>query len=78
MPTESQHHPSQLFTLRIWQESVGEGEVEWRGQLQHVPSGQNFYFREWHVLIRLLLAELTELKLPPDALRGRSPADDSQ
>jgi len=49
--SESGHRPSQLFTLRLWPEELGNGQVEWRGSVQHVPSGQQRYFREWPALV---------------------------
>lgn len=39
-------HRSQLFTMRLWREDVGEGRTEWRGQVTHVLSGKARYFRE--------------------------------
>jgi len=46
---------SHLFTVRVWQEAVSHTEAEWRGRLQHVPSGQVYYFRSWNGLIAHLL-----------------------
>lgn len=43
---ESRHH-SQLFTVRMWREDLGNGRSEWRGQVQHVLSGETCYFRDW-------------------------------
>jgi hypothetical protein len=40
-----------LFTVRVWQEDLGQGHLEWRGKVQHVMSGEVFYFREWQDLI---------------------------
>jgi hypothetical protein len=42
---------SHLFTVRVWQEDLGQGRLEWRGKVQHVMSGEGFYFREWQDLI---------------------------
>ncbi len=47
-PSPSPH--SQLFTVRVWREDLGEGRSEWRGQVQHVLSGPARYFRDWHTL----------------------------
>jgi hypothetical protein len=41
---------SQLFTLRIWVEDVGDGCHEIRGQIKHVTTGEAAYFREWAVM----------------------------
>jgi hypothetical protein len=54
----SQQHLWHLFTVRLWMEDLGEGRAEWRGQLQHVLSGETHYFREWPALIAVLLAML--------------------
>jgi hypothetical protein len=40
--------------LRLWQEDLGEGRVEWRGKVQHVTSGEAHYFRDWSKLIAAL------------------------
>jgi hypothetical protein len=48
---ESGTRPSQLFTLRLWPEELGNSQVEWRGSVQHVTSGQQRYFREWPALV---------------------------
>ena len=45
---------SQLFTVRIWREHLGEGSSEWRGKVEHVLSGQTRYFRDWAALIAAL------------------------
>ncbi len=56
-PRPPQNH---LFTLRVWQAEVGEGQMEWRGKLQHVVSGQTHYFRNWPALILYLGEMLSE------------------
>ena len=33
---------------------MGDGQWEWRGKVQHVGSGEAFYFREWQALIARL------------------------
>ena len=43
--------PSQLFTVRVWCEDLGNGCFEWRGKVQHVTSGEVRYFRDWPALI---------------------------
>ncbi len=45
---------SQLFVLRMWQENLGEGQLEWRGKVQHMISGEAHYFRDWSGLIACL------------------------
>jgi hypothetical protein len=51
---------SQLFTVRVWLEELGEGRSEWRGKVQHVLSGEARYFRDWATLI----AALQEMQRP--------------
>lgn len=45
---------SQLFTLRVWTEEVGNGRIEWRGTIQHVLTGETHHFRDWQTLIQLI------------------------
>ncbi len=45
---------SQLFVLRMWQENLGEGQLEWRGKVQHMISGEAHYFRDWSGLMACL------------------------
>jgi hypothetical protein len=68
--TSQQQQHSHLFTVRLWIEDLGDGRAEWRGQVQHVLSGETHYFREWPRLIALLRALLPPMKADsaPDAL----------
>ena len=50
MPVEPLSAPSHLFTVRLWPKELGEEQVEWRGKVQHVLSGEAHYFREWQEL----------------------------
>lgn len=43
---------SQLFTLRMWVEEVGDGRFEMRGTLKHVLSGETRHFRDLTMLSR--------------------------
>jgi len=49
-------HParSQLFTVRLWIEDLGDSRAEWRGKVQHVLSGEASYFRDWPSLVAFL------------------------
>jgi hypothetical protein len=51
---------SQLFMLRLWREDLGEGQLEWRGKVQHVTSGEAHYFRDWPALIACMQAMLSD------------------
>jgi hypothetical protein len=46
---------SHLFTVRVWAEAPRAGQVEWRGKVQHVLSGEARYFRDWPTLIAFLM-----------------------
>jgi hypothetical protein len=52
---------SQLFVLRLWPEDLDEGQVEWRGQVQHALSGRSGYFRDWPTMVDLLQEILLEI-----------------
>jgi hypothetical protein len=54
-------HRSHLFTVRLWTESMGEGQVERRGQVHYVLSGERWSFRDWSTLVEYLEAKLAEL-----------------
>ena len=60
MDLDNQHHhsPSQFFTLRIWLESLGNGQSETRLQVRHVLTGETRYFREWAALIAYVTERL--------------------
>ena len=58
LPPQNKLIQSPLFTIRIWQEDLGDGLVEWRGKIQDVISGENHYFRNWYTLVEALQAML--------------------
>lgn len=66
MNEPSQHSRSHLFTVRVWQEDLGEGQTEWRGQVRLVASGDVRYFREWSALVPLLVTMLAEASVDTD------------
>jgi hypothetical protein len=49
------------FLVRLWREELGAGDVEWRGRIQCLRSGEARHVRG----LPALLAALGEL-LPPD------------
>lgn len=73
MTQAGQHEASQLFTLRVWHERLGNGRVEWRGQIRHVLTGQVHYFRGWSAL----LEQLQTLLQSKDIGDEPEPADES-
>lgn len=67
MPREQGSLPdSHLFTVRVWPEALAPGNVEWRGRVQHVLSGEARYFREWKDLIAFVkqTAQLNQEGIP--------------
>jgi hypothetical protein len=42
----SMRYRSVLFAIRLWSDGPGEDE-HWRGQLEHVASGQARCFHDW-------------------------------
>ena len=58
MPTRTHVGRSQLFTVRVWPEEIGEGHVEWRGRVQYVANGETLYFHDWQVMLAFVQATL--------------------
>jgi hypothetical protein len=57
---------SELFTVRLWPEELGAGQIEWRGKVQHALSGRTGYFREWSALIAFLTQVLAPERATTD------------
>lgn len=53
-------HNTHCFVLRIWREELGNGQSEWRAQLESVRGGERRYFRDWHKLVAALCEMLSE------------------
>lgn len=53
---------SQLFTIRLWMEELGERNQEYRGQVKHVVTGVTRNFRDWTDLQAFLIGTLDEHK----------------
>ena len=62
MEKTDQHPRSHLFTVRVWQEEVGQDLREWRGKVQLITDGNVRYFRGWEELVPLLLSMLSEVE----------------
>ncbi len=56
---------SELFTIRLWMEELGEG-VDYRGQVKHVVSGATRHFREWGDLQAFLIGTFDDYEEGPD------------
>ena len=75
MPLNDNHPPamsdsSQLFTLRVWKESVHDGNPQVRVQVKHVLSGATRTFREWSHVIAFIVERMqaveTDLRVEDD------------
>jgi len=64
---------SHLFTVRLWLEPLGDGQSEWRGKVQHVPSGAARYVRDWSALKAFLEKVLSEAGIVEEQLGSRQP-----
>jgi hypothetical protein len=56
----------------VWLEDLGDGQTEWRGKVEYVPSGEIRYFREWSALGMFLLKMLPK----PDDIERSSNQND--
>lgn len=73
MEQRSGQRESDLFTIRIWRQVLADGDVEWRGRVQHVLRGEVYYFRSWDVLVEQLKRILSDTQddiYPPNG-QGR-------
>jgi len=52
---------SHVFTVRVWQEDLDEGQAEWRGRVQDCTTGEMAYFRDLSGL-----AVVLKRLLPPE------------
>ena len=59
--TNHNRSQSQLYTIRLWPEDLGNGQREIRVEVHHVLSGEVRYFRHGRALLEYLVAhEWTE------------------
>lgn len=63
MQESTRSPPTVLFTLRLWQEALGNERCEWRGEIKNLSTGEVRYFRTWDeigVLIPPMLCDYRE------------------
>ncbi len=53
---DSERNRSHLFTVRLWQEQMDNQQMEVRGKVRHVLSGETRYFRHMTGLTEWLAA----------------------
>lgn len=52
---------SRSFTVRVWQEDLGEGRSEWRGSVELLGTGKKHYFRGLSQVSEIIAAALGEI-----------------
>lgn len=62
---------SLLFTVRVWEEDLGGGHKQWRGQVRNLTNGEARFFTGWDGLEAVVKA-MTEhpADMPPDVFRN--------
>jgi hypothetical protein len=57
---------SEAFIVRIWLEhrEIADAPIEWRGVIQHVTSGQQYYFTDLHRVVAVLKSYMAEMGIP--------------
>jgi hypothetical protein len=63
--SEASDRPHHLFIVRLWRESGHPSPGQWRGSVEHVPSGRRLYFVSLSDL-----ADFITLRLDADISRG--------
>jgi len=54
MEEDTPYRRSLFFTIRLWPENMGWGQIDWRGKVQYIPGGDTLYFRDWLALLAFL------------------------
>jgi hypothetical protein len=78
MEHERQHPQSYLFTLRLWEETLGEGQAEWRGRVQALASGETAFFRDWTGLVATLTRLIAKSAAAAEVARSESQLTDEK
>ena len=60
MQEASRSPPTVIFTLRLWQEPLGDGRSEWRGEIKNLSTGEVRYVRLWEEIAALVPEMLGE------------------
>ena len=62
LPVSPRPPLSRLFTVRVWQEDLGEGRSEWRGSVELLGTGKKHYFRGLLQVSEVIAAVLDETR----------------
>lgn len=67
------------FVIRLWQEpAAGKDASQWRGQIEHVPSGEQTYFQISNSLWEFFSQHLPMMNAGSPARSGLNPSDEVQ
>ena len=51
-------HPTATFVVRMWAEPINEDHSEWRGQVEHLQSGEKRYFQQLDKMMEFVSSQL--------------------
>ncbi|MBN1889851.1 MAG: hypothetical protein JW850_17780 [Thermoflexales bacterium] len=55
MTNETSTRAQHVFVVRLWSEATGPAPAQWRGSVEHIPSGQHLYFAALDDLIDFIV-----------------------
>jgi hypothetical protein len=63
----------QVYSVRVWSETISPERAEWRGKVSHLASGRYCYFRDWDTLLGFLTTTLEELRHAAEEMEEHTP-----
>ena len=51
-------HPTATFVVRMWAEPINEDHSEWRGQVEHLQSGEKRYFQQLDIVLEFVTSHI--------------------
>jgi hypothetical protein len=51
-------HPTATFIVRMWAEPVNEDQCEWRGQVEHLQTGEKRYFQQLDIVLEFVTSHI--------------------
>jgi len=51
-------HPTATFIVRMWAEPINEDHNEWRGQVEHLQSGEKRYFQQLTIMLAFITSHI--------------------
>jgi hypothetical protein len=62
-----------IFVLYLWREQLDRKQVEWRGRIVRIPTGEVRFFRDSATLYQALLMMLPDDQDEEDAIQKEGP-----